>query len=183
MEVLIQLSFSLVGGLLMSRVAKLLNLPAVTAYAQGSNEEITSAGAVMQTGTIRNDGSQTGHPLMFYLAGQDIEQVRFSCKNQKIRFEDWTETRDEFGNAQNFTVPYGDDPSEYYYLLIDWMPDRTLAALHEPGASIAALPPELREDTIVLEITFSGGKTITKAIEISLLEDGSFRYLSNLPKG
>ena len=32
MEVLIQLSFSLVGGLLMSRVAKLLNLPAVTAY-------------------------------------------------------------------------------------------------------------------------------------------------------
>ena len=32
MEILIQLSFSLVGGLLMSRVAKLLNLPAVTAY-------------------------------------------------------------------------------------------------------------------------------------------------------
>ena len=32
MEVLIQLSFSLVGGLLMSRLAKLLNLPAVTAY-------------------------------------------------------------------------------------------------------------------------------------------------------
>ena len=32
MEILIQLSFSLVGGLLMSRLAKLLNLPAVTAY-------------------------------------------------------------------------------------------------------------------------------------------------------
>ena len=30
--ILIQLSFSMVGGLLMSRVAKLLNLPAVTAY-------------------------------------------------------------------------------------------------------------------------------------------------------
>ncbi|MCI8762024.1 MAG: sodium:proton antiporter [Oscillospiraceae bacterium] len=32
MEILLQLSFSLVGGLLMSRLAKLLNLPAVTAY-------------------------------------------------------------------------------------------------------------------------------------------------------
>ena len=32
MEILIQLSVCLVGGLLMSRVAKLLNLPAVTAY-------------------------------------------------------------------------------------------------------------------------------------------------------
>lgn len=32
MQVLISLSFSLVGGLLMSRLAKKLNLPAVTAY-------------------------------------------------------------------------------------------------------------------------------------------------------
>ena len=32
MQILLQLSFSLVGGLLMSRLAKLLNLPAVTAY-------------------------------------------------------------------------------------------------------------------------------------------------------
>ena len=32
METLIQLSVSLVGGLLLSRVARKLNLPAVTAY-------------------------------------------------------------------------------------------------------------------------------------------------------
>ena len=32
MQILIQLSLSLVGGLLMSRLAKRLNLPAVTAY-------------------------------------------------------------------------------------------------------------------------------------------------------
>ena len=31
MQMLLQLSFSLVGGLLMSRLAKKLNLPAVTA--------------------------------------------------------------------------------------------------------------------------------------------------------
>lgn len=146
----------------------------VTVYAQDTGEEITETGAVLHTGTIDSSGEQTGHPLMFYLSGKHIERVRFSCRNQSIYFMDWTEKRDEFGSAQNFTVEYGPDPSEYYYLLIDWMPYRTLAALHEPGASIAALPPELREDTIVLEITFSGGKTITKAIEISLLEDGSF---------
>ena len=148
--------------------------PAVTAYAQGTNVELTSAGVLMQTGTIQNDGSQTGHPLMFYLSGKDIEQVRFSCKNQKIRFEDWTETRDEFGNAQNFTVPYGDDPSEYYYLLIDWIPEDTVEALHEPGTSIADLPPELREDQIILEIQFSNGKRDIKSISISLLDDGTF---------
>ena len=111
---------------------------------------------------------------MFYLDGKDIEQVRFSCKNQKIRFEDWTETRDEFGNAQNFTVPYGDDPSEYYYLLIDWIPEDTVEALHEPGTSIADLPPELREDQIILEIQFSNGKRDIKSISISLLDDGTF---------
>ena len=32
MQILIQLSVALIGGLLMSRVAKKLNLPAVTAY-------------------------------------------------------------------------------------------------------------------------------------------------------
>lgn len=32
MQILIQLSLSLVGGLLLSRLAKKLNLPAVTAY-------------------------------------------------------------------------------------------------------------------------------------------------------
>lgn len=148
--------------------------PTVAAYAQGTNVEITSAGAVMQTGTIRDDGSQTGHPLMFYLAGKDIESVRFSCKNQKIRFEDWTETREEFGAAQNFTVPYGPDPSEYYYLLIDWIPEETVEALRQKNTKIADLTPELKEDWIVMEIQFSNGKRTTKAISISLLDNGTF---------
>lgn len=51
---------------------------------------------------------------MFYLSGKDISTVRFSCKNQQINFMDWTEKRDEFGLAQNFTVSYGEDESEYW---------------------------------------------------------------------
>jgi hypothetical protein len=81
----------------------------VTAYAYDSQEEITATGAVMTTGTIRDSGEMKGHSLMFFLAGKDIATVRFSCKNQLLNFVDWTEQRDEYGNAQNFTVPYGED--------------------------------------------------------------------------
>lgn len=112
---------------------------------------------------------------MFYLSGKDIETVRFSCKNQQINFMDWTETRDEYGNAQNFTVTYGEDESEYYYLTIDWVPNTIIRALTDNAeTTIATLPAELREDIIVMEITFINGKTTTKAITVSLMEDGRF---------
>ncbi len=42
----------------------------VTAYAHGTDEEITQAGAVINTGTISDSGEMTGHPLMFYLSGK-----------------------------------------------------------------------------------------------------------------
>lgn len=147
----------------------------VTAYAHGTDEEITQAGAVISTGTIRDSGEMTGHPLMFYLSGEDIATVRFSCKNQQINFMDWTEKRDEYGNAQNFTVSYGEDESEYYYLLIDWIPNATILELTDnTNSTIATLPQELREDVIVMEIAFENGKTLTKAITVSLLDDGTF---------
>lgn len=148
---------------------------AVSACACGTDEEITAAGVVMNTGTISDTGEMTGHPLMFYLTGKDIETVRFSCKNQQINFMDWTEKRDEYGSAQNFTVAYGGDASEYYYLTIDWVPDTLIRELtDDPDSKIATLPEEMRQDIIVMEITFESGKTATKAITISLLDDGIF---------
>ncbi len=148
---------------------------AVKVYAYGTDEEIKEAGAVISTGTISDTGEMQGHPLMFYLSGEDIETVRFSCKNQQINFMDWTEKRDEYGNAQNFTVTYGEDESEYSYLTIDWEPNMTIRELTDNAeTTIATLPAELREDIIVMEITFANGKTATKAITISLLEDGTF---------
>lgn len=147
----------------------------VAAYAYETNEEITAAGAVIDTGRIRNNGEMTGHPLMFYLSGKDIKTVRFSCKNQQINFIDWTEKRDEYGNAQNFTVTYGADESEYYYLTIDWVPNTIIRELTDnPQSTIATLPAEMREDIIVMEITFANGQTATKAITVSLLENGNF---------
>ena len=147
----------------------------VTAYACGTDQKIPEAGAVITTGTLDDSGEMTGHPLMFYLSGKDISTVRFSCKNQQINFVDWTERRDEYGLAQNFTVSYGPDESQYYYLLIDWVPTETIRELTESaGSTIAALPEALRGDVIVMEITFENGTTAAKAITVTLQEDGTF---------
>lgn len=151
------------------------NAMIVTAHAYGTEEEITETGVVMNTGKISDSGELTGHPLMFFLSGKDIVTVRFSCKNQMINFMDWTEKRDEYGNGQNFTVPYGEDESEYYFLLIDWVPISTIRELTDNTSSIiSTLPSELREDIIVMEITFANGKTAAKAIHVSLQDDGTF---------
>lgn len=148
---------------------------AVSVHACGTHEEITAAGVVMSGGSISDKGEMKGHPLMFYLLGRNISSVRFSCKNQQINFMDWTEKREEYGNARNFTVSYGDDESEYYYLTIDWIPDVTIRRLtdHE-NSSIADLPEDLRSDIIVMEIVFADGRTATKGISVSLLDDGTF---------
>lgn len=148
---------------------------AVSAYIYGTDEEIAEAGAVISTGTISNDGEMTGHPLMFYLSGRNIERVRFSCKNQKLLFTDWTEKRDDFGLAQNFTVPYGKDEDEYYYLTIDWRPEDIIRELTDNAdSSIKTLTASMREDVIVMEVTFENGRKAVKAISISLLDDGTF---------
>lgn len=79
----------------------------VSAYAYGTDEEITTAGAVMNSGTISDSGEMKGQPLMFYLSGKDIATVRFSCKNQQINFLDWTEKRDEYGKPRTLPLPMG----------------------------------------------------------------------------
>lgn len=167
----------MVGGI---SAFSFFNRMTVTAYAYGTDEEITENEAIISTGTINDNGEMVGHPLMFYLSGKDISTVRFSCKNQQISFMDWTEKRDEYGLAQNFTVSYGEDESEYYYLLIDWVPNATIRELTDNETStISTLPDELRNDVIVMEINFQNGKTVTKAITISLLDDGTFSAVFN----
>lgn len=148
---------------------------AVSAYACGTDAALTPAGAELQTGLIRDSGELTGHPLQFYLTGEGIASVRFSCENQFLSFTDWTEQRPGYGLAQNFTVPYGGDESEYYYLLVDWVPQATIRALtDDPAAAIATLPETLRRDRVVLEIAFADGTSAVKCIDIRLLDSGYF---------
>lgn len=148
---------------------------AVAAYAYGTDEAITAAGAAISTGMIRDSGEMTGQPLQFYLAGEKIERVRFSCKNAYLSFTDWTEQRAGYAHEQNFTVPYGENAAEYYYLVIEWTPTALIRALTDNAEStVATLPEELKNDVIVMEITFADGSTDTKAITIALREDGQF---------
>lgn len=150
----------------------------VTAYAAGTDAEIPSAGAAFATGTINEDGTLSGYPLMFYLKGSGIEKVRFSCKNGQIRFTDLTGQRDAYDFAQNFTVVYGaetGDEADYPSLLIEWLPRPMMEALADADTGIADLPADLRQDIIVLEITFANGRTATRAVTIDLQDDGSFR--------
>ena len=147
----------------------------VTAYAVDSNQPITANGVVLDTGTISDSGEMTRHPLLFCLDGAEMKCVRFSCKNQELDYRDCTEQRDEYGQAQNFVVEYGSNTEEYPYLLIDWVPDKTIRALTDnEDMTIAKLPEELREDVIVLEITYANDQTDTKALTVTLQDSGQF---------
>lgn len=160
------------GGMYIFSLPKKMS---VEAYAYETNEKITKTGVVIASGTITNEGEMTGHPLMFYLSGEKIKSVRFSCKNQKIDFRDWTEKRDEYGEAKNFTVNYGKNEKEYVYLTIDWMPNTIIKELTDNRESkIATLPKNLREDIIVMEISFLNGKKAVKAITVKLQDNGKF---------
>jgi len=60
-------------------------------------------------------------------------------------------------------------------LTIDWVPNTIIPELTDnKNSTIAALSEEMRSDIIVLEIIFENGETTTKAIKISLLDDGTF---------
>ena len=147
----------------------------VTAYAVDSNQPITANGVVLDTGTISDSGEMTHHPLQFCLDGAEMKSVRFSCKNQELDYRDCTEQRDEYGQAQNFVVEYGSNTEEYPYLLIDWVPDKTIRALTDnEDMTIAKLPEDLREDVIVLEITYANDQTDTKALTVTLQDNGQF---------
>lgn len=168
----------LAAVLLAAGVLAPLGSMTVTAYAAGTDAEIPSAGAAFATGTINGDGELGGYPLMFYLKGSGIETVRFSCKNGQIRFTDLTGRRAAYDFAQNFTVPYGaeaGDEADYPSLLIEWLPRPMMEALADADTDIADLAADLRQDIIVLEITFANGRTATRAVTIALQDDGSFR--------
>ena len=155
--------------------------PSVTVYACDSDLLLTVRKPVLLPGEIHDNGMMKGHPLMFYVLGSGIEQIRFSCKNEWISFMDWTEQRDDFGLAKNFTVPYGDYEEDYYYLVVDWVPENIIRKLtNNKDIGLADLQPEEKEDVIVMEITYLNGENETLAVNIRLNAEGQFSaYVSD----
>jgi hypothetical protein len=128
------------------------------------------------SGQIGNDGQMRGHPLQFYVLGDDIKSIRFSCRNEWISFVDWTEQRGDYGLSKNFTVTYGEKEEDYYYLVIDWIPQNIIRKLTDnKNIKISDMSQEEKEDIIVMEITHLNGRTETAAIRIRLDDNGEFK--------
>ncbi len=147
----------------------------ITVYAYGSNERLADGKVMVMPGRISNSGEMQGHPLMFYVLGDEIESIRFSCKNEWISFVDWTEKRGDYGLSKNFTVAYGSQEEDYYYLVVDWVPRNIIRKLTDnQDIQISDLPQDEKEDMIVMEVTYLNGETETVAIWIRLNDNGEF---------
>ncbi len=146
----------------------------ITVYAYGTNTEITSQGVEFTTGTISNSGEMKGHMLQMYITGKDIEYIRFSCNNQYINFIDCTDKRQPLGMRKNFIIRYGKPESEYKYLLINWEPNDTIRTLTDnANMSIKKLNNSLREDEILMNISYSDGTSTINAIHVRLEDNGN----------
>lgn len=147
----------------------------ITVYAYETNMELTNGKTILMPGQINDDGQMQGHPLQFYVSGNKIASIRFSCKNERISFVDWTEQRGDYGLSKNFTVTYGENEDDYYYLVMDWVPETIIRKLTDnEDISISDLTQEEKEDVIVMEITYLNGETETAAIQIQLNDNGEF---------
>lgn len=144
-----------------------------TVYAYGTDTKITNTGVELSTGTISDDGEMKGQLMQLYVKGENIDTIRFSCKNQYVDFTDWTENRPNFSMEKQFTVSYGKKTSDYYYLVVNWNPQNTIRKLtDDANIAIANLSEELKNDIIVMEVTFLDGSKATKAISIMLQNNG-----------
>lgn len=142
-------------------------------YAYGSDTQITDTGFEFSTGVIHNDGKMQGQLMQLYVKGDNIDTIRYSCKNQYLDFTDWTESRTNYSVEKQFTVSYGKKESDYSYLVINWNPDNTIRKLTDnANSTINNIGEELKNDIIVMEVTFMDGSTLVKAINITLQDNG-----------
>lgn len=89
-------------------------------------------------------------------------------------FEDGGSLRESYYDEKNFTVKYGKNLKDYSDLIIYWNPKAIIDALSSKKTTVRTLPDYLKHDTIVLQITYTDGRTETKALKISLDKDGRF---------
>lgn len=147
----------------------------ISVYAYESNEILENGKTLLMPGRISDDGEMRGHPLMFYVLGNEIESIRFSCKNEWISFVDWTEQRGDYALSKNFTVAYGSREEDYSYLVVDWIPQNIIRKLTDNQAlQISDLSQDEKEDIIVMEISYLSGGIDTVAIWIKLNNNGKF---------
>lgn len=148
----------------------------ICVYAYESNKQLANGELVLMSGRIDDSGEMQGHPLAFYISGNEIESIRFSCRNEWISFTDWTEQRENYGFSKNFTVSYGSREDDYRYLVVDWTPQNIIRKLTDnKNININDLKQEEKEDAIVMEVTYMDGRREDTAIWIKLEDNGRFK--------
>lgn len=138
----------------------------VCAYESGEQLQ----GGQVSGGRLNDDGSGDG--AVFYLQGEDVVSIHAATENQYLTFKDWTGGQEQVWRQKDFTVDYGPDASVYDKLVFYWDCFDASELLHDPAVNVTDLPEDLRRDTITLTATFENGKTLTKVLEVEILDDG-----------
>ena len=141
----------------------------VTVYAYESGKQVAYGQPALWPDQVTDEGIVKNLPLKFYILGNGIDKIRFSCKNEWIAFNDWKEQRENYGYSRNFTVSYGEKEEDYNHLVIEWCPEKLGAKTQE---GLSDLPWESKEDVIVMEVAYLDGGSETLAMNISVNGDG-----------
>lgn len=141
---------------------------ALQVYAFESGEQLE--GGQVSGGELNDDGS--GSNPVFYLLGKDIQSIHVTTEHQYLTFIDWSGAREQIWRQKDFTVEYGPDDSVYDKLVFYWDCFDASELLRDPAMGVSDLPEDLRRDTITLTATFGNGKTLTRVLEIAILDSG-----------
>ncbi len=144
----------------------------IEVYASETEKKLSGVETIIHNGKITDSGAVTGGTVSFFVIGEEIEKIRFSCRNYWIQAADSTEKRETYGNSKNFTLEYGENEAEYKCLLVVWEPTELYFSLKDHDKGVADLTEEERNDLIVLQITFLNGREATVAIDIHIDDEG-----------
>lgn len=142
-------------------------------YAKEAKKLIEDEEIALQTGIIYDDGSQRGIPVAFFIEGNNIKKIRFSCKNEFISFS-IPEDEQEYGYSKNFTINYSEiEYTENCFLV--WNPVNIIEKIQSRKISVEELSEDERRDVIVMEIYYENGYRETSALNIYVDTSGEIR--------
>lgn len=144
---------------------------AITVYAAEGDKKIGRSSSTIVTGRIDDSGQMNKQNLILYVSGKQIKQIRYSCKNEKMMFED-TANNVFYGLSRNFTVDYS-GRNDYKQLLLEWQADHMIKYISE-RKNIRDIPEKRRSDIIVMQVTYEDGSEQTYAVNIRMNDDGRF---------
>lgn len=132
-------------------------------YAQEIEALIEDEYAYISTGVIHSESSKSIGMANFHFEGEDVESIRFSCKNGYISLYAYEQ---EYDRSKNFTVDcsrYGEN--DYRGMSLSWLSENIVDNGDKTGDT-ELIPEVERYDVIVVEVSYKNGKKECFAIEL-----------------